>query len=407
VTILAVGYLFYSDKAFYYFLGPYHLQIPFADMHGRLSAMEAYAKGYDVIKTLKPNPLDPYHRANIKPSYYLPLGNLGIDREWLMPSGILLVIVFISICILLLKPKNISGVLISISFVLSPPVILGLERGNDDLIYFCILALVPWLLNAHGNRINIVLSAMIIILVTPAKYYPIVTSYLLVHKIKFTKFCVYTFIVTLAAITVILIPYIDEIIFLKQHAPSPKGLYSFGAGQVFEYLGMNVPNYIVISVYSALVLVVTAARWSTDIKDCTSSSLEEKYFLLGSFVLIFCFLTRFNFDYRLVYFIFCLPYITRRISLNSDRILPSIFLITAVAGFWVEAIVISLNFNTDSISWNGDVLNSILPTVWKVKQFLLWIMFVLAGYYTLRLIIQNAYRLYNMMGTRGVKYEDG
>ncbi|MGB0259703.1 MAG: hypothetical protein ACPGES_13720, partial [Coraliomargarita sp.] len=177
--------LFLHKELFVYFIGPAHMAdapfYPFLDMHGRLAAFEAHRQGIDVLHY--PNPLDPMHRASVKPTWPLALSFLGLGPQHLVVAGASAVVAFICVTLTYLKPVNLKQVALYCILCFSPPVILGVERANDDLVYFCLLALVPLCLK-RSSLLGYWLAWLVIFLLAPAKYYPGAVFLVLLAEVK-------------------------------------------------------------------------------------------------------------------------------------------------------------------------------------------------------------------------------
>ena len=109
----------------------------FADTAAILAAGEAQEAGLNVYEK---NPYDPYRRPHVYGPGWLITGKMGLtvaDSRWV---GWLFVAAFVTAAALLLSPRDGREVAISLALVCSPPVILGLGRGNNDLVVFVLLA---------------------------------------------------------------------------------------------------------------------------------------------------------------------------------------------------------------------------------------------------------------------------
>lgn len=114
---------------------------PYVDLVAVLSAGEAHARGINVYHR---NPLDPYGRPHVYGPAWLWSGALGLVTEDAWWVGTVLAAVFIVAAAFLLAPRDVREALLGLPLLLSPPLVLGLERGNNDLVVFLLLLSASW-----------------------------------------------------------------------------------------------------------------------------------------------------------------------------------------------------------------------------------------------------------------------
>jgi LPXTG-motif cell wall-anchored protein len=138
------------------------LNPPFIDLMSVTSGWDCVRRGVDVMAS---NPCDPGRRPANYPRMWLWFSHLGLGANENTLLGVLLVIVFFFTAFVLVRRGSLlEGVAYSAALI-SPSVMLGVERGNPDLVVFAllVLALAGWIawrrrevtasdeLSAHGD----------------------------------------------------------------------------------------------------------------------------------------------------------------------------------------------------------------------------------------------------------------
>src|SRR4051812_39835279 len=111
--------------------------LPFADLRGVTSGWSCVARGRHVIPY---NPCDPWGRWFDHPRLWLVPGYLGAGQGQTMKLGVLIGVAFL-LCALAVLPREagpFSGLVYGLALV-SPAVMLGIERANVDLVLFCLV----------------------------------------------------------------------------------------------------------------------------------------------------------------------------------------------------------------------------------------------------------------------------
>lgn len=346
---------------------------PFLDMKGRLAAMEAYTLGLKIYE--HPNPFDPMHRISTKPSYPLHLGKLGLNLDHTVPLGLLTICSFIVITVICLKPRNWREVTYGIILICSPPILLGIERANDDLVLYCLLMPIPLLL-ASRRYAGLIASVLLILLITPVKYYPAATFILLLHSELNTRRIFWAYLFGLFILFTQLYLTLDEILFLKGRMPNPETAFSVGSKLLFSLLGLTGHNINIARAISLLItlmaciFVVLQPYWSPP----KSSTLREYYCIFGTAIFGFCYYASGNWDYRMLYLLPCIPYLWRSTTDNSStaRWLPyTSWLILSLLPFifFAERIRIGFVMMQNEI----DNIGSAMKNIATLKQLATWI----------------------------------
>jgi hypothetical protein len=269
---------------------------------------------------------------------------LGINQSHTIYFGITLIGLFlVAVYLFVLHADDIT--VASIVFgVLSPAVLLGIERANTDLLVFFLVSLSIWAVRKHHVASMVsVLSALVL------KLFPVfgLAGLLRVDQNKFVRLAVIGGLV----IAVYILLSFQDLVLVYQGTPQNPYL-SFG----LDNLWMNVQNhnhqtgevagkltYLIASLSMVLAFSALLTNESSEI----SSGQDEDYldsFRVGSAVYAGTFLLEDNWDYRLMFLLFAIPQLLswgRRPSFGLSRI-SAITLITIYLALW--HLVIDRNF---------------------------------------------------------------
>lgn len=328
LSLLVITLLFWESNNWRYLIGPLHskdLGYPFTDMKARLEIAEGVAHGIDVNH--EQNPYSPSSALNNKPLYTVhALARLTLRASDHVALGAFFGTCYLAWAFWLLRPKRWYEAVICMLVLLSPPSLLLIERGNDDIIIYTFLLWTPILL-ATGRVQGKMIAWLITSLITPIKYYPAATYALFLHRPKSLKEFISIFGISTAFILTLLWLIKDEFQAISGRIPSPPVNCAFGHKLLFETINEGghanmLLFYLSCTVVAALALWVLIHPKIQNIKSCPK---EELYFLLGSSVIVFCFLLNGNWDYRLAFLIPTLPLTLS--FLKSRQRLPQILAI--------------------------------------------------------------------------------
>jgi hypothetical protein len=118
----------------------------FLDMRSITTGWECTRKGVDPLPL---NPCDPRRRPANYPRIWLKLSWLGLGEGSTVALGIATAVIFFLAALLFVGPLTIREALVYLAILLSPSVMIGVERGNADLLVFAVVVLA---LAAFGSR---------------------------------------------------------------------------------------------------------------------------------------------------------------------------------------------------------------------------------------------------------------
>lgn len=143
---------------------------PFLDTDTVLSAVRCLKAGVDAYAA---NPCDPELRTYDYSPLWMALTWLPVTRDWIPWVGCAFAACFFAGLALLPAGRNREAAILVVLGVLSTPVVLGVERGNNDLVVFLVVAGMASLLGgAPGRRW---LAYGLGVLAGLLKYYPLLT----------------------------------------------------------------------------------------------------------------------------------------------------------------------------------------------------------------------------------------
>ena len=297
-------------------VGVPHMQPLFADLHAILSARECYAKGLDVFVT---NPCDVMGRIHVYGSAWLGFSQVGFGAPPLSLLGVCVGLTFMSIAVYLIKPKSRFEFIAAALILFSPAITLGLERANNDLIIFMLVALSAILFNFHRQATTAV-GFFAIYLATILKMYPVILFLIpLIVTARPRKELAITALLLATVVFIWLFTQLDELSLLRDIVPKPLDHYVTGARALYTYLGRPFPSVLLLSelgftaIFVGLFVVVgisIAYKIGGGLTPTSNNStLKQKYllFMFGFCILVFTYLLNSNYDYRWIFYIFLIP----------------------------------------------------------------------------------------------------
>jgi hypothetical protein len=194
--------------------------------------------------------------------------------------------------------------------------LLVIERTNNDIIIFCLLYWTAVFPNVFGIILNL-LAAYI-------EFWPMAAGIAFIKKkIK---------ILLLILFSIFLIIFYKDM-FGQNMKPGLSDYFSWGAKStsisINRHFGLEI-NYINIVIFLFILSLITLIKKLNLFKlqfGKQPSDLEERLFLMGSSLYVGLFILGSNVDYKLIFLIFCVPYLSHlKSKINKYFILISIVL---------------------------------------------------------------------------------
>lgn len=367
ITTSISMFVFYDNN---FLIRKWH--IPFStegfwDARQMAMAAESHAQGYD---PLVENPANPRGTKLNYPRIWHLLFALGINQSHTNLMGsITAIIFFIGIAIFWFSKNydNLTSFIITI-VMLSPATMLGVERGNIELILFFILALALTV-----NYSSSIKALYLFIFAAILKLHPI---FGIVYLLKENKRKFWTlFLSALGIFMIYIVLSLND--FMLVFKTTPKGVgSSFGINVL--WMGLRHPRFFnlplsdsfvsllqLLSYMVALLILVATLVISMRREDRKLLS-EAQYidaFRVGAGIYIGCFFLMNTIDYRLIFLVFTIPQIVAWLRDKGKDI-------SFVTKITLAAMVFSL--------WNAFVMHYLGRKItFLMEEFTNWIM--LAG----------------------------
>jgi hypothetical protein len=353
VVLLALGYFgnWVGWDLVWRSFGVTPLHPVFFDTHAVTNHAACAAKGFAAYVLTSCASITPFNY----PPIWLWLGRIGIDESDSAWLAVLMAASALAVLVALLKGRSIGEGLVASLCIISPSMMMGLERGNIDLLILALVGGAAMVLAGH-KPLRMVCGVGLVGLAVILKLHPIFCVVLAARVSRRTLL----FAVALAAVSVIYFALIfDYLALMRQNTPNT-WLLSYGFKVPF--LGLDqlesetkltptgwAAGWMPIATLS-LTLVSAAAyalrafarrRPFCIVVDDTSGTA----FLFGAGIYCGTFMLGANFTYRLMFLLLCLPQLfdwqKRRGSYNERTV--------AIARSFVCAILFALWLNGNSI----------------------------------------------------------
>lgn len=278
----------------------------FLDSYAILAAGDAVQANLDPFAA---NPLDILQRQHSYSSWWFAVGRTGLTRQDNFLFGGSWVAAFGLAALAWLRPRTYREALLGAAILLSPPVVLAVNRANNDLVVFALLAAGLWWLR-EAKAWHLALFILALVLATGLKFYPFIAGVALLAVRPPARGIGAAALGLLCGGLVFASVWTD---FRRAAFPVPAQLYTFGAPIVFRDLGWTGPQALLAGAgVLALAAIVCVWRgWSVPLDDPRGDLRSRLAFAAGAALLVGCFLAGISHAYRLIYVIFLLPLLAR------------------------------------------------------------------------------------------------
>ena len=300
-----------------------------------------------------------YYLPAFKLSHFL---NFHNETYFLLFANFIIINFIICIYKLINLKKNSFWILL---LFFSGSTLLGIERTNNDLIIFCLLYWAAIFPNIFGS--------IFIMIATYIEFWPIAAGIAYIKKrIK----------ILLLSSFIIFILYSYKYMISESGSQIINDWFSFGTKSTsitIERYFFTKINHIYISIFLILLSLITLIKklnlLNPEFKK-KPNDLYERLFLMGSALYCGLFITQSNYDYKLIFIIFCVPYV----SSLKNKVYKYLILIS---------MLVSSNYNilTGYNMWTGKGIEVLLNVTSKN------ILFVMLLSLLLKYLI-NYYKIY-------------
>lgn len=299
----------------------------FADLRTITGGADEYAHGID---PLADNPGDPWRRRQNYPRVWQGLYALGVDEGDTTALGVTFIALFLIGVCLATSNGGTPVALAVLAALLSPAVLLGVERANSDLLMFFLVAAA-----VAAIRPAPVLAAAAIVAAFVLKLFPVFAcaTFLRLQPGSFRRYA----LVLAAVVAGYVLLTFSDIALIR--AGTPQGTFdAYGMGVLHEAarnVSATVSTVAAVLSWAALAAVLawsfTAARSPGPGADESPSAAIDA-FRAGASIYAGTFVLGNNYDYRLVFLILALPQLVVWCRRRPERSMSRISAATLAAG---------------------------------------------------------------------------
>jgi hypothetical protein len=314
---------------------------PFEDMRVIQRAVSSVEHGYD------PRIVNGFNY----PMLWIAIGKMlnFSSQPWFIAECAALVLCFVGLCAFLLFCYPSFGLLASL---ISTSTLMCIERGNIDLVVFCLMFLAAtWIPNRW--------SSLPLLLATLLKLYPIFALTGMFIKRQFTLFAA-----SLAGAVAISAYLWDQLAGIRSATQVGCGL-SYGVSSISHCFVGGIHSWELWVLFAALGFAMLVLTYYFSKSDAATLKYDPAFDLLlvGAPIYVGTFMFAPNYDYRLIFLILCIPFLQRR-----------------PFPFGRALIVVML------IAMNESLVTAWLPASWVVVQLAKSAIFAVLSAYLLALV---------------------
>lgn len=358
-------------------IGIYDYGRMYLDSYAILAALDAVRAGADPHAM---NPLDVLMRPHVYSDWWLGLRWLGLTREQNFLVGTAWAGAFALAIWATARPRNLPEALWLAALMISPPVLLAVNRANNDLVILVLLAGCGLAAAPVGWRAAVAVACLG--LATGLKYFPApaALAFLWVRPVRRSPAVLLAGLVVVALALASVWTQLD-----RGRFNIASGIYTMGAPLWWRDLGWTdkasaLPSLLLI------VVVALALAWSGMTAGLAGRGQPRDRLLaaLGAIVLLGCFLAGVNYAYRWIFALWPAIWLWRQAATDSPpgrpRWAARLACALVLLGLWLDGLLcVAINlFFRDQAS----AMQTHLDLVWRRwTQPLHWmLMMMLAGW---------------------------
>jgi hypothetical protein len=312
-------------------LGVPSLPFPYGDLRSVTSAWECTRRG---IAVMAANPCDPYHRSANFPGIWLAPSHLGLgvgDTVWL---GSCLAVIFAvaAFAVLPASGRPLDAVVYGAA-ACSPAVMLGVERGNVDILLFAFVVLAV-ILYRRSDRL--LWGHALILFAAILKLFPIFAAGVLARQRSRRNLIALG--VVLAAFAIYCVAIIAELKTLWRVTPRPPEYeFAYGVRVFSQWIGSSHLAFWDVDVIGLVLvaMVVARRRLRLRLEDSNPAARRDlDLFVAGAGVYVLTYALFLNYEYRLAFLLLTVPQLLR--WAHERRLLGAIPLTALLATLWFD-----------------------------------------------------------------------
>lgn len=272
----------------------------FADTFAILAAGEAAHAGINVYAG---NPLDPLNRPHVYGPWWLATGWVGLDRGDVWWVGLLLDAAALAVALRLLAPRDARSAAVSVLLLASPPMILALERANNDLAMLILAVAACWCLGRSGRAASAGAAALLVV-AAALKIYPLFALPALGARATSKRRALGLVGLALLAIAMIAALQGTEFRRTLALAPAPVTIFAYGAGLTVKILRwLDGPRWWIglgIGLTAAVLVWRGRRRWRDAWSLLPETGAMTAAYVTGALAWGGCYLLTSSFPYRFI-----------------------------------------------------------------------------------------------------------
>lgn len=344
----------------------------FLDSYAVLAASDAVRLGVDPHG---PNPMDPLLRNHKYSDWWYALGGLGLTRDHNFLLGLLWVGGFALAAGATARPENFREAAWLGVFLLSPPVLLAVNRANNDLVIFVLLAMAgSWAVGLAWRRQ--LLAVLLLGLATGLKFYPVVAmgALLWIRPVRRRLAVLLLALAISGALLVALWPQLARGQFFVE-----SGLHTMGAALLGREFGLadRASGALALGLVGLGGVLLAARGFTRGLADQGPERLRLLT-AMGIIVLLACFAAGISYAYRWIFAIWPALWLWRRSggAAGTDRRAARLGCVLLVAALWLDG-VLCLVVNLGPFQLTAPALEE-LQRWWRLAtQPLAWLLLML------------------------------
>ena len=295
----------------------------FADLRNVTTAWDCTRQG---IAVLPVNPCDPYHDPGNYPRLLLLPYHLGLGRPDTNTLGLIIVALFFAAAVAVLPGRASIGTTALYALALcSPAAMLGVERGNVDILLFALVAIAV-LVSRRGLG-GLVAADLLVFLAAALKLFPIFAIGFLVPRRN--RLALVSIVAVVAGFGLYALSIDHELSQIRAALPQ-SNTFSFGVRRISDWMSAwvegasathaSLPSWDVLLLVGAglaALLIARRVRPSLGIARSGGELRDLDLFWAGACVYVGSYAVARNFDYRLVFCLLTLPQLARWAAARS------------------------------------------------------------------------------------------
>ena len=329
-SVIALSNLFLEHNEFWRYLGVERGWPVFADLRSILAGLDCKRLGYDVLQQ---NPCDPWQRPMLYPRLWLSLRHFGLSESHSFILGSISVAVFTFLGWSLARPLGWRGFLVWAGAILSPAVMLGVERANNEILIYSAVIVALFI-----PALPVLLP--VLVMATALKLYP----FLGLPVLMTSRRPVLSIFLLVAMSAVYVALTWDDITLILRAIPHgikfENGLPIVRRILLAEGVSAEAATATMGAAGLLLLTAVAAARGHRRIE---TSAFQLRAFLVGASIFVGTYVVGSSIDYRLVWLLLAIPY------LQAQERWPLLGLL--VMCLWFSRISAKILYLDEALNW--------------------------------------------------------